>query len=160
MRLNICLVFVLLPLGLGGCFPKLPQLSNLNHAQSLPVSAKAIVPNGAEIQLEVARTPQEQALGLMYRPALPDNRGMLFVFPSPQPVSFWMKDVPVPLDMVFLNHGVVEYIQAFAPPCPAQVGQPCPNYGPGTPIDQVIELRGGRAQELGLQLGDKVQVID
>ncbi|MEM1392345.1 MAG: DUF192 domain-containing protein [Cyanobacteria bacterium P01_D01_bin.116] len=124
-----------------------------NLGQKLPISAVATIPNGTQIQLEVTLTPQQQAMGLMYRPALPDNRGMLFTFPSPQPVSFWMKNVPVPLDMVFMRKGVVQYIQASAPPC---VKEPCPTYGPRTLIDQVIELRSGRAAELGLKKGDKV----
>ncbi|MHC5758751.1 DUF192 domain-containing protein [Nostoc sp.] len=123
--------------------------------QTLPISAQAIVPNGTTIQLEVAQTPQQQAMGLMYRSALPDNRGMLFGFPSPQPVSFWMKNVPVPLDMVFLHKGVVKYIQAAAPPC---ASEPCPTYGPNTPIDKVIELRSGRAAELNLKVGDTVKI--
>ncbi|MCC5619131.1 DUF192 domain-containing protein [Nostoc sp. CHAB 5836] len=123
--------------------------------QTLPISAKAIVPNGTTIQLEVAQTPQQQAMGLMYRSALPDDRGMLFEFPSAQPVSFWMKNVPVPLDMVFLHKGVVKYIQAAAPPC---ASEPCPTYGPNTPIDQVIELRSGRSAELNLKVGDLVKI--
>ncbi|WP_193195670.1 DUF192 domain-containing protein [Nostoc sp. MG11] len=126
-----------------------------NLGQTLQISGKAIVPNGTTIQLEVAQTPAQQAKGLMYRPALPDNRGMLFQFPSAQPVSFWMKNVPVPLDMVFLNKGVVKYIQAAAPPCKSE---PCPTYGPNTPIDTVIELRSGRAAELNLQVGDIVKI--
>ncbi len=124
-----------------------------NLGQKLPISAVAITPNGRKIQLEVARTPKQQAMGLMYRDALPDNRGMLFEFSSPQPVSFWMLNVPVPLDMVFLRQGIVQYIAASVPPC---TKQPCPTYGPRTLIDQVIELRSGRAAELGLKKGDKV----
>ncbi|TAF02665.1 MAG: DUF192 domain-containing protein [Nostocales cyanobacterium] len=123
--------------------------------QMLPISAQATVPNGTIIKLEVARTPQQQAMGLMYRPALPDNRGMLFVFSSAQPVNFWMKNVPVSLDMVFLHNGVIKYIQTAAPPCESQT---CPTYGPSVPIDQVIELRSERAAELGLKLGDKVKI--
>jgi uncharacterized protein len=130
-----------------------PALESLG--QKLPISAKAIVPNGTVIQLEVAQTPQQQAMGLMYRPALPDDRGMLFGFPSAQPVSFWMKNVPVPLDMVFLHNGVVKYIQAAAAPC---ASEPCPTYGPNTPIDKVIELRSGRAAELNLKVGDIVKI--
>ncbi|MEM9925895.1 MAG: DUF192 domain-containing protein [Cyanobacteria bacterium P01_D01_bin.50] len=124
-----------------------------NLGQELPISAVAIIPNGTKIQLEVARTPQQQAMGLMYRQALPDNRGMLFEFDSPQPVSFWMLNVPVPLDMVFLRQGTVQYIAASVPPCKQK---PCPTYGPKTLIDQVIELRSGRAAELSLKKGDKV----
>lgn len=123
--------------------------------QELPISATATIPNGTKIQLEVAQTQQQQQMGLMYRPALPDNRGMLFVFPTAQPVRFWMKNVPVSLDMVFLQNGVVQYIQAAAPPCPSE---PCANYGPNVPIDAVIELRSGRAAELGLKVGDSVKI--
>lgn len=126
-----------------------------NLGQKLPISAVATIPDGTQIQLEVALTRQQQAMGLMYRPALPDNRGMLFTFPSPQPVNFWMKNVPVPLDMVFMRKGVIQYVEASAPPCEKE---PCPTYGPRTLIDQVIELRSGRAAELGLKKGDKVTI--
>jgi uncharacterized protein len=125
------------------------------NGQVLPISAVAIVPNGTRIELEVARTPEEQAQGLMYRPTLPDNQGMLFQFPVAQPVQFWMKNVPVPLDMVFLRNGVIQYIQTAAPPC---ANEPCPTYGPNVPIDQVIELRSGRARELNLRNGDRINI--
>ncbi len=123
--------------------------------QTLPISAKATVPNGTTIELEVAKTQEQQEKGLMYRPALPDNRGMLFQFPSAQPVSFWMKNVPVPLDMVFLQNGMVKYVETSAPPC---TKEPCPTYGPNVPVDTVIELRSGRAAELNLQQGDRVKI--
>jgi uncharacterized protein len=165
MTRRLSLLFILLSIFLMGCSvpttAKPPSLTSgsqtpapENLGQTLPISAKAIVPNGTTIQLEVAQTPQQQAMGLMYRPALPDNRGMLFGFPSAQPVSFWMKNVPVPLDMVFLHNGVIKYIQT-APPC---ASQPCPTYGPNTPIDKVIELRSGRAAELKLKVGDIVKI--
>ncbi len=131
------------------------SLSVNNLGQQLPISAVATIPDGTQIQLEVAQTPQQQAMGLMYRPPLPDNRGMVFNFPSAQPVSFWMKNVPVALDMVFLRKGVVQYVEASAPPC---TKEPCPTYGPRTLIDQVIELRSGRAAELNLKKGDEVTI--
>ncbi|MBW4644581.1 MAG: DUF192 domain-containing protein [Goleter apudmare HA4340-LM2] len=131
--------------------------ANAPAGQKLPISAQVLVPNGTTIELEVAQTPEQQAMGLMYRPALPNDRGMMFKFPSAQPVSFWMKNVPVELDMVFLQNGVVKYIQAAAPPC---ASEPCPTYGPNTPIDTVIELRSGRSVELGLRVGDLVKIKD
>lgn len=118
----------------------------------LPISATAEMA-GQQISLEVARTPQEQAMGLMYRTSLDPDRGMLFSFGWPQPVSFWMKNTKIPLDMVFLLKGQVKAIEANVPPCTTN---PCPSYGPQTLIDQVIELRGGRAAELGLKAGDQV----
>ena len=126
-----------------------------NLGQNLPISAEATLPRNIKIQLEVARTQEQQQMGLMYRKALPDNQGMLFLFPNAQPVQFWMKNVPVALDMVFLRKGVVQYVQVSAPPCDKE---PCSTYGPNVLIDQVIELRSGRATELGLQKGDQVKI--
>ncbi|MFM7408412.1 MAG: DUF192 domain-containing protein [Cuspidothrix sp.] len=162
--LSLC--SILLTIFLIGCSPPTTAKSPLVTAdspvpkpvhlgQNLPISAEATFGKNIKIQLEVAQTPEQQMMGLMYRPALPDNRGMLFVFPYPQPVKFWMKNVPVSLDMVFLYKGVVEYIQAAAPPCDRE---PCPTYGPDIAIDQVIELRSGRAAELGLSKGDQVKI--
>ncbi|WP_096598033.1 DUF192 domain-containing protein [Calothrix sp. NIES-2100] len=127
----------------------------VSGGQKLPISAEAIVPNGTKIQLEVAQTPKQQEIGLMYRKSLPNNQGMLFKFPSPQPAKFWMKNTLIPLDMVFMQNGVVKYIQTSAPPC---TSDPCPSYGPNVLIDTVIELRSGRSSELGLKVGDSIQI--
>ena len=126
-----------------------------NAGQMLPISAQAEI-GKQQILLEVARTPKEQQMGLMYRTSLADNRGMLFPFDPPQPVSFWMKHTLIPLDMVFLYKGQVKAIAANVPPCTAD---PCPSYGPQNAIiDQVMELRGGRAAELGLKVGDHIRL--
>ena len=131
-----------------------PSPTSQFKGQMLPISARATIA-GKVINLEVTRTPEQQALGLMYRTSLPDDRGMLFEFNPPQPVSFWMKNVKIPLDMIFLRQGVVRAIASQVPPCNTN---PCPSYGPSTPIDQVIELRGGRASQLGLRVGDRITV--
>jgi len=124
------------------------------QAQQLPIGARVVM-GGATIELEVARSPREQAIGLMYRTHLPDDRGMLFPFEPAQPVSFWMKNVAIDLDMIFLRGAEVVAIAANVPPC---TRNPCPLYGPEVPVDGVIELRGGRAAELGLQAGDRLQI--
>lgn len=143
--------------------PELPTASTSIPAkprqpkgQKLPITARARM-GDVSIQLEVARTPQQQSMGLMYRGTLPDNRGMLFPFDPPRPVHFWMKNVPVALDMVFLLDGEVQAIAANVPPCS---DEPCPIYGPerAVDIDRVIELRAGRAAELGLQAGDRIEI--
>lgn len=124
------------------------------QGQSLPITATAKMA-GQVIQLEVARTPEQQATGLMYRSSLADDRGMLFPFSPPRLVGFWMKNVSISLDMIFLRNNVVQYIAANVPPCQTD---PCPVYGPESPVDQVIELRGGRAAQLGLKPGDRVSI--
>lgn len=133
-----------------------PQSENQNLGQMLPITAQTDI-GGEVIDLEVAQTPQQQAMGLMYRTALPDNRGMLFPFSRPRIVGFWMKNCRISLDLIFVRNGVVKYIQLNAPPCQTE---PCPTYGSPVPVDQVIELRGGRTQELGLEVGDRIQIND
>jgi len=126
----------------------------IKSSQLLPISAETEI-NNQKIELEVAATKKEQDTGLMYRTSLPNNRGMLFKFKSPQKVSFWMKNCQISLDMIFLQDGVVEAIELSAPPCTAD---PCPTYGPHTAVDRVIELRGGQATELGVKVGDRIKI--
>jgi uncharacterized protein len=162
---SVYLTTGLLATGLVGCSVATPTAVSLAQsiptptvqedlAQMLPISAEITVGDQI-IQLEVARTEAEQTKGLMYRPVLPDSRGMLFPFDPPRPLRFWMRNTPQPLDMVFLLNGEVKAVIANVPPC---TSQPCPTYGPGTDVNQVIELRGGRAAELGIKAGDQLQI--
>jgi len=141
-------------LSLGTAVSQSPLITQENRGQMLPITAKAKI-GGQVIQLEVAKTPQQQALGLMYRTDLADDRGMLFPFAQPRLVGFWMKNCKIPLDMIFLRDDVVKAIQVNALPCEQE---PCPTYGPDVPVDRVIELRGGRSQELGLKVGDRIPI--
>ncbi|NJL37220.1 MAG: DUF192 domain-containing protein [Leptolyngbyaceae cyanobacterium SM1_4_3] len=134
--------------------PTQTETSQPNSGQSLPISAQVII-GDQQIGLEVARTPQQQAMGLMFRSEIPADRGMLFEFEPARPVSFWMRNVLVPLDMIFLLDGEVQAIAANVPPCTTPT---CPTYGPEGFVNQVIELRGGRAAELGLQAGDQIAI--
>ncbi|MCS7030110.1 MAG: DUF192 domain-containing protein [Gloeomargarita sp. SKYG116] len=122
--------------------------------QHLPIRAQ-FQHNGQRILLEVAWTPEQQTLGLMYRERLEPNRGMLFPFYPPRPVQFWMKNMRAPIDMVFLYENKVIAIYPNVPPCRRN---PCPTYGPDGLVDAVIELAPGRAQELGLKVGDTLIV--
>lgn len=139
-----------------------PQIDQQTKYQSrqepqvLPISARVIITDQI-IELEVAKTPQEQEIGLMFRTELLPNRGMLFPFQPARSVNFWMKNTLIPLDMVFLHQGIIQEIVAQVPPCTAD---PCPSYGPpfNVDIDQVIELSNGRVAELGLKKGDRLTV--
>ncbi|MGV2829504.1 DUF192 domain-containing protein [Myxosarcina sp. GI1(2024)] len=127
--------------------------SNL-EGQMLEISARAKIA-GEVVNLEVARTPQQQAIGLMFRQSLPSDRGMLFPFESPRVARFWMKNVAIPLDMIFIKDGKVVDIAVNVPPCQ---NEPCPTYGPDTLVNGVIELKGGRTEELGLKSGDSLEI--
>lgn len=135
-----------------------PTPISTQRGQKLPLTAQ-FTAKGQTILLEVARTAQEDEIGLMYRTSLAKDRGMLFLFTPPSYVRFWMKNTLIPLDMVFLSDGVVKYIGANIPPCQAD---PCPSYGPDEKIqiDRVIELPSGRAAELQLKVGDRLKIQD
>jgi len=107
------------------------------------------------IDLEVARTFQQQSWGLMKRPPLPPLRGMWFPYDQPQTLKFWMHHTPAPLDMLFLRGGRVIAIEAGAKPCPHL---PCRSYGPDEPADGVVELAAGEAARLGLQVGAPARI--
>jgi uncharacterized protein len=126
--------------------------SRLPQPQQLPLSMTATI-NAQVFQLAVAQTPEQQQIGLMYRTSLADGEGMLFPFAPPRPVGFWMKNTLIPLDMLYIRQGVIQEIKASVPPCQKD---PCPSYPSKGEIDQVIEIRGGLAKELGLKAGDRV----
>ncbi|URD53564.1 DUF192 domain-containing protein [Chroococcidiopsis sp. CCNUC1] len=124
-------------------------------AQQLPIEAKLAMP-AQKIELEVARTPEQVAAGLRSRSFLPLDRGMLFVVNQPKPVKLWMKDVLVPLDIIFIRNGTVASLVKNAPPCPRW--KSCPIYDSVQPVNYVLELPAGSANRLGIQPGRKLDV--
>ncbi|BBD96518.1 DUF192 domain-containing protein [Sphingobium amiense] len=101
--------------------------------------------------VEVARTPAEQAQGLMFRRSLPEDGGMLFPMEPPRTASFWMKDTLIPLDLLFVHtDGSIAFLKAQAQPYDRTP------VSAGVPVAAVLELRGGRAAELGISEGDRV----
>jgi uncharacterized membrane protein (UPF0127 family) len=103
--------------------------------------------------VQVAATPEQQEHGLMFYRSLPGDQGMIFPYDPPQAVSFWMKNTLIPLDMLFIRaDGTIARI-ATAKPLDET---PVPS---GVPIAAVLEIRGGRAAELGIREGDKVDWV-
>ena len=158
LKLNLSIVLLIL---LSSCNTLTSTQKTIAHAseeitqgQMLPITASANIA-GETIKLEVAQTPEQQAIGLMYRESLADDRGMVFPFDFERQARFWMKNVPISLDMIFLNGDRVVGIAAEVPPCKTT---PCPVYGPEALVDRVIELRGGRAEELGIKLSDRILI--
>ena len=112
---------------------------------------RAVLPDGSMIDLELAMTIEEISNGLMFRPSLPDSRGMLFLLDQPRVPSFWMKNMLIPLDLVFLDGtGAVVDVIADVPPCAAD---PCPNYPPSAPARAVLEINAGGAAAHGIDVG-------
>jgi uncharacterized membrane protein (UPF0127 family) len=104
------------------------------------------------VAVEIADTPAKRELGLQYRRDLPADRGMIFLFPGESTLSFWMKNTPIPLDMIFIAGdrkivGVVEQARPFS----------LDPRGVPTPSRFVLEVNGGFAKRHGVKAGDTVR---
>ena len=113
------------------------------------------LPSGKVLQVEVMVKDEDRQMGLMYRPSLPLDRGMLFVFDQPDFHGFWMKNCRFPIDMVWLDeeHRVVHVAEAV-PPCKAD---PCPVYQPLRKAAYVLELNAGQARREKASLGSRLE---
>ena len=104
------------------------------------------------ISIEVAETPEDMAMGLMFRTELAENSGMLFPSPRPNEVQMWMRNTYIPLDMVFIRaDGVVHRIEAMTEPHSEAI------IASRGPVLAVLELVGGAAARMGLKPGDVVR---
>lgn len=104
-----------------------------------------------DFMVEIADTEELRQRGLMYRDPLPDDRGMLFQFPRATEQSFWMRNTPSSLDIIYIDpRGRIVSIAKHATP---MSDTPIPSYGPA---NGVLELRAGRADEIGAKAGDVV----
>ena len=108
---------------------------------------------GEEVALdcEVARTEKDKERGLMFRKTLAKNRGMIFVYNKPEEMNFWMRNTVIPLDIIFI--GADRRILNIAADAVPYSETPLPSAGP---VSAVLELNGGRAAQLGIGPGDKV----
>ena len=103
-------------------------------------------------QVEVADDATERAQGLMHRESMPEFSGMLFIYETPQPVAFWMRNTLIPLDMLFFDaSGRLERIHSGAIPLDET---PIPG---GNDIRYVLEINGGLAAKLGIEVGAEIR---
>ncbi len=139
-------LLVLLALMNAACGPKTVSPDELSIR-------RVKLPNGQEIRAEVEINPIDMQKGMMFRDSLPRGRGMLFIHDKPGLYAYWMYQVRIPLDIIWMdaNRRIVE-ISADTPPCKTKASQ-CPNYGGHEQAQYVLELSGGEAKRLGLQVG-------
>jgi hypothetical protein len=103
-------------------------------------------------QVEVMRTPEQRARGLMHRQFMPADRGMLFDFKQTEPVAMWMQNTYISLDMLFIRaDGTIARIAERTEPLSTRT---IPS---GEPVLSVLEINGGVAEKLGIKPGDKVE---
>ena len=113
-----------------------------------------VLPDGFEVTLELAITPEELAQGLMFRPKLPEDRGMLLIFAEERLPSIWMMNTLVALDLVYLDsEGTVVDVVTDAQPCP---GEPCPRFTPKQAAKAVLEIPAGAATRHNITEGTKL----
>lgn len=125
--------------------------SMAQEAMALPVDADPLIAVTAmgevPFRIEIADEPGERAMGLMFRKDLADDQGMLFVFEQTQPVGFWMKNTPLPLDLVFAGlDGKVLDVLPGTPFSEAVIA-------PEEPARFVLELKAGTAAKTGIAKG-------
>lgn len=107
--------------------------------------------------VEIAATAEQQAQGLSGRTSMSEASGMLFPFSPPQIVSFWMKDMKFPIDIVWIANGkVVGVVERVPMPLPTLAAQDLPTYEPSQPVDYVLELSAGQSQFF--KVGDEVTI--
>jgi len=141
-------------IALAGSTPALAQNGPLEDLAAFP-RGKLEIGDGKKVRLKfdvwLADSPSRQAQGLMFVRALPDLRGMLFVHESPKPISMWMKNTYIPLDMVFIDaHGRIQQIVEQTTPHSLDIIRS------NEPALAVLEIAGGEATRLGLRPGQQV----
>lgn len=132
--------------------------ANASQANPAKVEVTIAAKGGARtFNVEVARTAAEQERGLMFRTNIPADGGMIFTpYPAegggPREASFWMKNTPSPLDIIFIRQdGTIATIaENTVPYSETPVGS-------GEPVSAVLEINGGKSAELGIAPGDKVR---
>lgn len=126
-----------------------PGRNTMIDDDKLPVQIK-----GVNLRVKVADSMSETRRGLMHKNDLPENEGMLFVLSFEAEHSFWMKNVLIPLDMIWISSNKeIVHIEHSAPPCKKD---PCPGFRPSFPALYVLEVNGGWAIRNGIELGDQV----
>jgi uncharacterized membrane protein (UPF0127 family) len=151
LRFTFALLFAW---ALLGTTPSHAQMGPIEDLDAFPKS-KLEVAIGRKQQLTfdiwLADTPRRQAQGLMFVRSLPSLRGMLFVHESPKPISMWMKNTFIPLDMVFIDAaGRIQQIVAQTTPHSLEIIRS------DQPAFAVLEIGGGEAKKLGLKAGQRV----
>ncbi|MHB8527960.1 MAG: DUF192 domain-containing protein [Caulobacteraceae bacterium] len=142
------LVVAMLALTAGAPAPAAAASNGLPVAPLAVATARGVF----RFKVEVADTDRTRERGLMFRKSLAADRGMLFDFKSPRQVAFWMKNTLIPLDMLFIGADgrIVSIANNAAPLSETPIAS-------GGEVLGVLELRGGRAAEIGAAPGDQVR---
>lgn len=118
---------------------------------------KMFLPDGYAIAAELAVSDEERQLGLMFRKKINPDQGMLFIFERENFYSIWMKNMNIPLDILWLDKEKrIVHIERDVPPCQED---PCPTYTSRFPAIYVLELKAGSVNEHMLKIYDRLDFI-
>lgn len=118
---------------------------------------KKISINNTPFFVEIADTDEKRTQGLSGRDNMPENRGMLFVFGTNNTYSFWMKDMRIPLDFIWIDENtVVDITENIPPPDSDQKDSRLPLISPGSPVNKVLEVNAGFVAQHNIKTGDVV----
>ena len=121
-----------------------------------PIKKYSLSISDKNILVELADTPEKKALGLGERDSLPKEEGMLFIYEQKTPSVFWMKGMRFPLDIIWIADGKVAQIDANVPHEPGVSDYNLKRYISNQPVDSVLEVNAGFAEEHNIQIGDTV----
>jgi uncharacterized membrane protein (UPF0127 family) len=124
-------------------------------ASATPAVIPLKLPSGKVLQTEVMVRDEDRQMGLMFRPSLPLDHGMLFIFEQPDFHAIWMKNCKFPIDIVWLDaQRKVVHVAPKVPPCAAE---PCPVYQPLQRASYVVELNAGQASKEKAVVGSRLE---
>ncbi len=134
----------------------------LAAALAATAAAPAVIPlklpSGKVLQTEVMVSDEDRQMGLMFRPSLPLDHGMLFIFEQPDFHGIWMKNCKFPIDIVWLDaEAKVVHVAPRVPPCTAKEAKDCPVYYPISRASYVVELNAGQAAKEKAVPGSKLE---
>jgi uncharacterized membrane protein (UPF0127 family) len=152
MRRIVLLTGLLTPLFLAGCTEK-GEVSEVGEINAVKIR----FPSGFTVRAEMVTSTAEVLKGMKFRASLAADRGMLFVHGKPGNYHYWMYEVLIPLDMIWLDKDrrVVQLIHK-APPCPGPK-EKCMAYGGNFPAVYILEVPAGTAAREGLKPGMQLE---
>ncbi|MEK7464707.1 MAG: DUF192 domain-containing protein [Patescibacteria group bacterium] len=131
--------------------PYINRLSTLEHKSEIKINEQFIV-------ADVVISDKDREQGLSGRENLNINEGMLFIFDRAGTYGFWMKDMKIPIDIIWINEGrIVDFKENVDPQVGAKI-EDLKTYYPSSPADQVLELASGRVKLLKVKVGDVVKI--
>jgi uncharacterized membrane protein (UPF0127 family) len=130
------------------------MLSGYVNKERLEIQTKEKI---VRVNVEIADTEEKRQKGLMFRKSLGDNEGMLFVFEDERNVTFWMKNMFVPLDMIFISsNGTINEIKENVQPC---LVEPCELYQSIYPSKYVLEMNANFCKKNGISVGNSIKFL-